>query len=137
MGTVFNIHGVVCYVVLVGVVKWVVPSFGYVKRRENEMSSTFQFNEFLKLQTEMMKMLLVQFQRVRVNECIRAMQNLVKLRRIRAQVTCTDILGQRTGFSCTLTNVGFVVDKAALRHVILDRFSFPLFIIFTPMLCTH
>jgi hypothetical protein len=45
-GTAFNIHGVVCSVVLVGVVTWVVLSFRYVKRKENEMSSTFQFNEF-------------------------------------------------------------------------------------------
>jgi Na+/pantothenate symporter len=34
---VFNIHGMVCSVVLVGVVTWVVLSFRYVKREENEM----------------------------------------------------------------------------------------------------
>jgi len=38
---VFNIHGVVYSVVLVGVVTWVVLSFRYVKRGGNEMSSMF------------------------------------------------------------------------------------------------
>ena len=80
---------------------------------------------------------LVQLQRTRVSECARDTTNLVKLRLIRAQVACTDFLGWRTGFSCTLAHVGFVVDKAVLRQVIIDRFSFPMFIIIPPMLRTH
>jgi len=77
------------------------------------------------------------WQSVRVSECTVDTSNLVKLFRIRAQVTCTDFVGRRTGFSCTLTHVGVLVDKEALRLVIFDRFGFPLFIIIPPMLRTH
>ena len=103
------------------------------------MSSTFQFNEFQKLRREMMKkfggpVAACQGQRMywRHAEFSKIMPNQG------SDVQSLTFQGGGTRFSCTLTHVGFVVDKAALTHVIFDLFGFPpLLIIIPPMLRTH